>query len=388
MRCLSKAISRHLLSPMARIDFPCTGKCDTTYAMENILERWPVLGLQWAENSALRILAAIALFFALWAMLRIIIPLLLRRMAIVAQHTPIAVDDALISFLQKIPRGVLSLLSLLIAMSILQLPHTIQIIVHAGILSIGVYIGISLSQQMIEFALLTHMSQLRSREEASLPAILRITILLVLWGFGILLILSNLGINIVSLVTGLGIGGIAVALAVQSILSDMFSSFALYLDKPFHEGDFIIVGQHMGVVKKIGLKTTRIQALQGEEIVISNQELTSTRIQNFKRMDERRVQFRFGVTYDATPEQLRFVTMTVRDIIEGKKTARFDRAHFASFGDSSLDFEVVYYIQSREYNDYMDLQQEINLAIYEQLQAGGLLFAFPTRTVHLHHNQG
>lgn len=212
---------------------------------------------------------------------------------------------------------------------------------------------------------------------------LRIVIAVALWTLGALLILSNLGVNIVSLVAGLGIGGIAVALAVQNILGDIFSSFALYLDRPFREGDFIIVGSHMGVVKKIGLKTTRIQALQGEEIIIANQELTSARVQNFKRMRERRVLFRFGVTHDATPAQLRAVAGIVRKVIEDNPLARFDRAHFAAFGESSLDFEVVYYVGSGDYNAYMDLQQEINLAIYERLRAEGVAFAFPTRTVHL-----
>lgn len=351
--------------------------------MTIILERWPFLDMQLGENSTLRILAAFALFLMLWVVLHFIIPPLLRRMESLTKRTSIAADDVVVSFLKKIPQWMLSLLALFIAASILHLPDMFHLIIRASILGVGVYIGVSLARQVIEFALLTHAPQLRSGDDGSLPAVLRLTLLFVLWGFGILLILSNLGINIISLVAGLGIGGIAVALAVQNILGDMFSSFALYMDKPFREGDFIVVGQHMGVVKKIGLKTTRIQALQGEEIVISNQELTSTRVQNFKRMHERRVLLRFGVTYDATSEQLRSVPATVRDCIESRKNVRFDRAHFASFGDSSLDFEVVYYVLSKEYNDFMDVQQEINLAVYDRLRSEGLSFAFPTRTVHL-----
>lgn len=351
--------------------------------MMNILEKWPWMAVQWQGNSAPRILAAFAVFMALWIASRFIIPSILRRMESWAKNTSFGVDDALVSSLKTIPQGVLSLFSLFVAASILQLPDTAHQIVRGVTLGIGVYIGITLARKIIEVALLTYAPQLRSEGDNSLPAVLRITLMLILWAFGILLILSNLGINVLSLVAGLGIGGIAVALAVQNILSDMFSSFALYMDKPFREGDFIVVGQHMGVVKKIGLKTTRILALQGEEIVISNQELTSTRVQNFKRMHERRVVLQFGITYDATPEQLRSVPIVVRDSIVGKQLVRFDRAHFASFGDSSLNFEAVYYVLSKEYNDYMDVQQEINIEIYDRLRSEGISFAFPTRTVHL-----
>jgi len=183
------------------------------------------------------------------------------------------------------------------------------------------------------------------------------------------------------LVAGLGIGGIAIALAVQNILGDLFSSFALYFDKPFRPGDFIVTGQHMGVVKQIGLKTTRIQALEGEEVVISNLELTSARIQNYKRMNERRVEFSLNVRYDTPAATMRALPGVIREIIESQPDVRFGRAHFAAFAESSLTVVVVYTVLKADYDAYMDIQQEINLRLLEALRDSGIAFAFPTRTV-------
>jgi len=340
------------------------------------------LAQEWWGNSVLLIGFALAVFLVLSFSFRFILPSLLTRLAALAKRTSLKSDDFLVAQLEHIPHSALQLLSLFVGLSFLHLPSFGEMLVQAVILVIIISLGIEFARKIIESVLILHVSGLRT-PSGSLPAVLRITLALVLWGVGILLILSNLGVNVVSLLAGLGIGGIAIALALQNILGDMFSSFALYLDKPFREGDFIVVGQHMGVVKNVGLKTTRIQALQGEEIVISNQELTSTRIQNFKKMDQRRVQLKFGVTYDATPVQLRGVVDTVRSIIESHDNVKFDRAHFSAFGDSSLDFEVIYFVLSGDYVAYMDVQQEINLALYERLLKDGISFAFPTRTVHV-----
>ena len=205
----------------------------------------------------------------------------------------------------------------------------------------------------------------------------------ILWAIGILMILSNLGINVSSLIAGLGIGGIAIAFALQNILGDLFSSFAIYFDKPFKVGDFIIVGEHLGTVEKIGIKTTRIKSLRGEELVISNTELTSTRIQNFKQMHERRITFTFGVVYQTTQEKLQKIQGMVKDIIDSVDMTRFVRAHFNSFGDSSLDFEVIYYVLSPDYNVYMDINQEILFKLKERFENEKIEFAYPTRTLYM-----
>jgi small-conductance mechanosensitive channel len=196
-------------------------------------------------------------------------------------------------------------------------------------------------------------------------------------------IMSNLGFDVTSLVAGLGIGGIAVALALQSVLSDVFSSFSIYFDKPFQAGDFIIVGQHMGIVKHIGIKSTRIQTLQGEELIISNKELTSARVQNFKKMEKRRITFTFGVTYQTPVKKLKKIPEMVKEIVAKIELADLDRVHFRKYGDFSLNFEVVYYVKIPDYGKYMDTQQEINLALKERFEKEGIEFAYPTQTIFL-----
>ena len=205
----------------------------------------------------------------------------------------------------------------------------------------------------------------------------------ILWSVGLLLILSNLGINVTSLIAGLGIGGIAIALALQNTLSELFSSFSIYFDKPFIPGDFIVVGDKKGTVEKIGIKTTRLKALQGEELVISNKELTSAQIQNFKKMKDRRISFSFGITYETPVDKIKKIPGMVQEIIEGENGTRFDRAHFSRFDDSALNFDVVYYVQTGDYTKYMDTQQNINIKIMEAFEEMGIAMAYPTQTIYI-----
>ena len=204
-----------------------------------------------------------------------------------------------------------------------------------------------------------------------------------IWSLAGLLVLDNLGIDITALVAGLGIGGIAVAFALQSILGDIFASISIILDKPFEVGDFIIVGDLMGTVEYVGVKTTRLRSLSGEQIVMSNSDLLQSRIRNYKRMNERRVTFSLGVTYQTPPEKLETVPGIIREAIEGQDKTRFDRAHFSSFGDFALVFEVVYYMLEPDYNLMMDTQQAINLDLFRRFAEDGIEFAYPTQTIHL-----
>jgi small-conductance mechanosensitive channel len=205
----------------------------------------------------------------------------------------------------------------------------------------------------------------------------------VVWAFALLLGLDQLGFDVTALVAGLGIGGIAVALAMQNILGDLFASAAIVLDKPFMVGDFIVVGEHAGTVEKVGLKTTRVRSLSGEQLVFSNALLLNAQLRNFKRMNERRIAFAIGVTYETPLEKLRALPGWLKAAVEAQPKARFDRAHFKSYGDFSLNFEIVYYVLSAEFNVYMDTQQGINLTIYEKLAQEGVQFAYPTRTLYL-----
>lgn len=204
-----------------------------------------------------------------------------------------------------------------------------------------------------------------------------------MWAIILLLLLDNLGFNVTTLVASLGVGGVAVALAVQNILGDLFASLSIALDKPFVIGDFVVVDEHSGNVEHVGLKTTRIRSLSGEQIIFSNADLLKSRIRNYKRMQERRIAFAFGITYETPLDQVEALPRLVRDIIDAQPEVRFDRAHFKSFGASSLDFEVVYYVLDNDYRKYMDIQQAINLAIARCLQARHIDFAYPTQTLHL-----
>ena len=199
--------------------------------------------------------------------------------------------------------------------------------------------------------------------------------------FAILFVLYAFNVNLSGALVGLGVGGIAIAFALQNVLSDMFSAFTIYFDRPFEIGDFVILGDDAGTVKKIGIVSTRIQTLQGEELVVSNQELITTRIRNFKQMKKRRVSFNFGVIYGTPSSKLEKIPDMIKSIIESMDIADVDRVHFKEFGNFSLNFETVYYIRSKDYNTYMDTQQEINLKIKKAFEKEGIEMAFPTQTI-------
>ncbi|MFU8771860.1 MAG: mechanosensitive ion channel family protein, partial [Anaerolineales bacterium] len=205
---------------------------------------------------------------------------------------------------------------------------------------------------------------------------------IILWTVVVLLILDNIpGIQVTTLIASLGITGIAVALAVQNILGDLFSSFTIVMDKPFVIGDFIIVDEYRGTVEHIGLKSTRIRSLSGEQLVFSNSDLLNSRVRNFKRMARRRILFNLGVTYQTPPEKLAKIPTLIREIVDKHPDATFDRAHFSAYGAYSLDFEIVYWVDTPDYYVYMDIQQDINLELYRSFAELGVEFAYPTQTL-------
>jgi small-conductance mechanosensitive channel len=217
----------------------------------------------------------------------------------------------------------------------------------------------------------------------SASTLLKTFVNLAVWAIAVLFILSNLGIDVTALVAGLGIGGIAIGLAAQGIFSDLFASLSIVLDKPFVKRDFITFGDYMGSVEKIGIKTTRIRALSGEQIIISNTNLLSERIRNYQRLLERRVVFEIGVVYQTPPEKLELIPRWIKEAIEAQEGTRFDRSHFMNYGDSALMFESVYFALTPDYNAHMDKQQAIYLAIFRKFAAEGVSFAYPTRTLQI-----
>ncbi|HVX51421.1 MAG TPA: mechanosensitive ion channel domain-containing protein [Chitinophagaceae bacterium] len=209
----------------------------------------------------------------------------------------------------------------------------------------------------------------------------------IIWIMGAVFVLNNLGYNVTTIIAGLGIGGIAIALAAQTILGDLFSYFVILFDRPFEIGDFIIVDSDMGVVEYIGIKTTRLRTLSGEQLICSNKALTDARVHNFKRMEKRRVVFSIGVTYQAEAAMLRKIPKIVENIITAQQDVTFDRGHFSAFGPSSLNFEFVYYILSSDYNMFMDRQQAIYLEIFSAFEKNNIDFAYPTSTVFVNNQQ-
>ncbi|HSQ41328.1 MAG TPA: mechanosensitive ion channel family protein [Fibrobacteraceae bacterium] len=223
----------------------------------------------------------------------------------------------------------------------------------------------------------------RGGDKSTMAAMVAISFLgkLLVWSGVLLLVLDNLGVKVVSLLAGLGVGGIAVALAVQRVLGDLLASVSIVLDKPFEIGDFIVVGTQMGTVEHVGLKTTRLRSLSGEQVVISNGDLLDSRIHNFKRMQERRIVLSIGVTYQTDAAKVAKVPQWLQEIFSAVPHVRMERAHLQRFGDSAIVFEAVYWVDSPEYNVYMDAQQAVLLQILTKFQTEGVDFAYPTQTV-------
>ncbi len=251
----------------------------------------------------------------------------------------------------------------------------IKTILYYSIITIVVYYVVKIINTLVDYC--TNRWIQKKGIDASTIELLSRFIKGALWLIAIIFILSNLGYNVTTLVAGLGIGGIAVAFALQSILGDIFASFSIYLDKPFKIGDYIIFGTEQGTVKKIGIKSTRVEALQGQEIVVSNKTLTDTIVHNYKKMGYRRVVFHFSIKYETPTVQLEKIPNIVKDIIINVKKVRFGRAHFFEFGDFGYTFEVVYFVASGDYDEYMDIQQEINFAIKRYFENEGIDIAYP-----------
>ncbi len=315
--------------------------------------------------------------------------IILRRLSRLAKRTETQIDDLLLAVLSKTNRLFLFFAAVYIGSKFLALqPNILQawnkIFFVVVIVQIAFWVG-----RGISFVISVNVKKRMADNAASTTTISVLGFIskLLLWSIVLLLVLDNLGINITSLVAGLGIGGIAVALAAQNILGDLFASLSIVIDKPFVVGDFIVVDQLKGTVEHIGLKTTRLRSLGGEQLIFSNNDLLKSRIQNFKRMVERRILFGFGVTYQTPAEKLPLINNILREIILQQEKVRLDRVHFKEFGDSSLNYEVVYFVKNQDYNIYMDIQQAINLEMFRRFQEAGIEFAYPTRTLLVQHER-
>lgn len=327
------------------------------------------------------LIQAVVTFLIIVIVLWVIKKQVLARFERLAKRTTTKVDNMILGAFQGIGTLFFVVVALFVSVQHLSLSPAVATIIRGAFLIVLISEIIKVSEKIIVYLLARNLS--KGKEQKQVSAAISVMVKIILWSIGLLLILSNLGFNVNSLIASLGIGGIAISLALQNILSDIFSSFSIVLDKPFEEGDYIVVGEHSGTVKHIGLKTTRIQALQGEEIVISNNELTSTRVQNFKRLKQRRIVFVASASYGTSVAKLKKIPKIIKEVISCEKKARFDRAHLKEMNDFSLDYEVVYYILDNDYTVYMDVQQRINIGIIKGFEDEGIDVPFPTQTVHL-----
>ena len=348
----------------------------------DVFEQWGRgAGTFLAQVDWLQMLAALLVVIAVRAALGKGLELVGHRMERVAQRSSNRYDDLIADMLSATRPGMLTLFALLVGLNMLDFgARWDERLGQLWFIALALQAGLW-GQRLIR-------GSLRLYGERHAPAGASTTLLswalrTLLWSVLGLAVFSNLGIDITAFVASLGIGGIAVALAAQNILGDLFASLAIAVDKPFEVGDFIVVGNVSGTVQVIGLKTTRIRSLQGEQIVMSNTDLLKQTISNFRMLERRRIVFTFGVAYGTTPEQAEAIPGVVRKLIEAHPELRFDRAHFKALGTNSLDYEVVYIVEDPAYNLYMDLQQSINLGLLREFKAIGVEFAFPTRTVHI-----
>jgi small-conductance mechanosensitive channel len=334
------------------------------------------------QNTVLDYTLFISSFFAGILAVRLLNAVILHRVRAWSEKTSTTVDDFLIRIFDRNLLPMFYFGVFYISAKILNLPPVaIRVIDITGVVLLTV-LGIRLLVSLLNYALEVYWvkKEIDADRQRNLKGIITVVKVLV-WGLGIALLLDNLGYRISAVIAGLGIGGIAVALAAQTILGDLFSYFSIFFDRPFETGDFIIVDDYLGSVEHIGIKTTRLRSLSGEQIIFSNTDLTSSRLRNYKRMDTRRVLFRIGVTYQTSLSKLKEIPELLAEIIRGREDSLFDRAHFFSYGDFSLIFEIVYYVKSRDYGIYMNIQQEINFAIKEEFDKRGIEFAYPTQTL-------
>lgn len=340
-----------------------------------------------AGNTGAEYVFAAGVFVAAYVVLWIFKRIILSRVKAFACKTNTDIDDLLVGVVDAVGWPFYIFLSLYAAVQFLSgLPDVVPNVLNYAVIVVALFYAVKALQAFIDYGkrkIIEKRKEEEKVEDVSLIKMLADIIKGLVWIGAILFLLANMGYDISAFIAGLGIGGIAIALALQNILEDLFSSLSIYFDKPFKVGDFIIVGSDLGTVKKIGIKTTRLQHLQGQELVISNRELTSTRINNYGRMEKRRIVFGFGVTYDTPVAKLEKIPGMVKDLVEAVELTTFDRAHFKEFGNSALTFEVVYYVATGDYNVYMDVQQSINLALTRAFEEAGIDFAYPTQTLYV-----
>jgi small-conductance mechanosensitive channel len=337
------------------------------------------------NNSTLAWLTALGIAIGVALALYVTKAVTVHHLRRLAERTETKLDDIAVAALDATKPVVVAILGLYAGSRVLALPPSLHVfatraVIVTGLIQAAIWGNTALRAWLSEYYGNTNTDPARATSAAAVGFIAR----MVLWIVILLMILDNLGVNITTLVASLGIGGIAVALAVQNILGDLFASLSIVLDKPFVIGDFVIVDKYLGTIEYVGLKTTRIRSLGGEQLVFSNADLLKSRLQNMTRMNRRRVVLGIGVTYDTPTAKLRAIPPMLTELVKAQAPVSFDRAHFSGLGPSSMNFELVYWVETPDFNRHMDIQQEILLQLIDRFAEQGIEFAFPTQTLHVH----
>ncbi len=343
-----------------------------------------ILEQSFLNNRFLDYLICIGVFWLSVIMIKIFERIILKRFKRWAQKTTTTLDDFLVGIFERVVTPFLYIGAFYLSIQILTLsPAATKVINVLGIAVLTVF-TVRIAMKLITYGFEVYSQKVRKSPalDQSLKGILNV-LKFTLWVGAIIFFLDNLGFKISAVIAGLGIGGVAIALAAQAVLKDLFSYFSILFDRPFEVGDFIIVGDLLGTIEHIGIKTTRVRSLGGEQLVFSNSDLTDSRVRNYKRMQKRRVVFKLGVVYNTPLKVLKEIPQMIETAIKNVQNTLFDRAHFSSYGDFNLVIEIVYYVLSGDYNKYMDTQQEINFIIKEEFEKRKIEFAFPTQTVYL-----
>lgn len=329
-------------------------------------------------------------FSCVYVGLRVAKRVLIKRVCSMARLTKNNWDDLLASVIECTKSFFIFFVAVYAGAVLLKLPPDLNRLISRTVMVIVILQVAVWGSSLITFWIERHMKRKAAEDAATATTIglMSFVVRLLFFTTLFLVTLNNLGFDITALIAGLGVGGVAIALAVQNILGDLFASLTIVLDKPFVVGDFVVVGEFMGNIEHIGLKTTRIRSLSGEQLIFSNNDLLQSRIRNFKRMFERRVVFSLGVIYQTSLEQLKQIPQIIRSAIESQQNTRFDRCHFMRYGASSLDFETVYWVLSPDFNAYADVNQAINLEIFRRFGEQGIEFAYPTQTLFIEKTPG
>lgn len=365
------------------------GRCDLPHLINKPTKMSEIWNKVYFGNTILSWVLAGFILVAGFAAVLIFNRRVVRVLRTWASRTESSYDDILVGNMEKAARPFLLLVTLFLSVKVLTLPPSMAKGVHIVILVGVTYFVLRIGTFIVKSFIYSFISR-QENSEAKEKQVKGLLIILnaLIWIIGVLFLLNNLGYNVSTIVAGLGIGGIAIALAAQTILGDLFSYFVIFFDKPFEIGDFIVVDDKMGVVEHIGIKTTRLRSLGGEQLVCSNTFLTNARLHNYKRMQRRRIVFGLGIVYATPLDVVKEIPGMVRKIAEAQEHVTFDRGHFREFGSSSLNFEFVYYVESPDYNNYMDIHQSICFGIAEAFKKRGIEFAFPTQTLYLERVDG